>query len=298
MNRPMFQTKSVAAVLVLMFGATLICHAAQADQVPPKELIEYVREARRTGISESKIQKQASALGWPEAVIARAIAYEKSGQPLPESPAAPTGVAATPQAATEPSFEMPRQDPVAAAAAAPEKPVTQPAGTPGPRVGSDDYLIGAGDTLQVSIWQDPELSVPSQVVRPDGKITLPLVKEVSVVGLSERQAEAAIGAALAKYKTDPIVTVVVTLPTSKKIYLVGAVRKEGTIPYTYGMTVMQALSEAGGLNDYAKKTKIYVLRTENGREYRLEFNYKEVVRGERMEQNIVLLPGDTVVVPQ
>jgi polysaccharide export outer membrane protein len=64
------------------------------------------------------------------------------------------------------------------------------------------------------------------------------------------------------------------------------------------MTVMQALSEAGGLNDYAKRTKIYILRTENGREYRLEFNYKEVLRGERMEQNIVLLPGDTVVVPQ
>jgi len=94
------------------------------------------------------------------------------------------------------------------------------------------------------------------------------------------------------------VTVVVTLPTSKKVYLVGAVRKEGTLAYTYGMTVMQALSEAGGLNDYAKKTKIYILRTESGREYRLEFNYKEVVRGERMEQNIVLLPGDTVVVPQ
>jgi polysaccharide export outer membrane protein len=69
------------------------------------------------------------------------------------------------------------------------------------------------------------------------------------------------------------------------------------LAYTYGMTVMQALSEAGGLNDYAKRKKIYILRTESGKEYRLDFNYDEVLKGERMEQNIPLLPSDTLVIP-
>jgi polysaccharide export outer membrane protein len=158
-------------------------------------------------------------------------------------------------------------------------------------------LIGSGDTVQVSVWKEPEVSVPSAVVRPDGRITVPLIKEVEVAGLTQRQAEDLIAAGLGKFISDPNVTVVIATIASKKVYVVGAVRKEGTLPYTYGMTVMQALSEAGGLNDYAKRKKIYILRTEAGKEYRLDFNYDEVVKGERMEQNIVLLPNDTLVIP-
>ncbi len=297
MVRSTFQSKSGAAVLLAILGFSGVCRA-QGDQIPPRELIQYVHDARQKGESEAKIQKQAAAIGWPESVVEKAIDYDKSGKPVPEAPVAPAALAATPQAAPIASFEAPRLDPVAAAAAVPKKSVAPPAGESTSRGASDDYEIGSGDTLQISVWEQPELSVPTQVVRSDGKIAIPLIKEVSVAGLTPRQAEATIAAALGKFVTDPIVTVVVTLPTSKKIYLVGAVRKEGTLPYTYGMTVMQALSEAGGLTDYAKKTKIYILRTENGREYRLEFNYKEVLRGERMDQNIVLLPGDTVVVPQ
>lgn len=298
MARSIFQSKSGAAVLLLILGLSGVCRAAQADQTPPRELIQYVHDARQKGESEAKIQKQAAAIGWPESVVEKAIDYDKSGKPLPEAPVAPAALAATPQTAPVASFEVPRVDPVAAAAAVPKKSVAPPAGNPTGPGESDDYRIGSGDTLMITVWEQPELSVPTQLVRSDGKITIPLIKEVSVDGLTPRQAEAAIAASLGKFVTDPIVTVVVTLPTSKKIYLVGAVRKEGTLPYTYGMTVMQALSEAGGLTDYAKRTKIYILRTENGREYRLEFNYKEVIRGERMDQNIVLLPGDTVVVPQ
>jgi len=167
----------------------------------------------------------------------------------------------------------------------------------GSRGGQDEYLIGSGDTLQISVWKEPEVSVPSVVVRPDGKITVPLVKEVEVGGLTPRQAEKRIAEGLTKYITDANVTVVLAAINSKKVYIIGAVKKEGTLPYTYGMSVMQALSEAGGLNDYAKRKKIYILRTEAGREYRLDFNYDEVIRGERMEQNIMVLPGDTVVIP-
>jgi polysaccharide export outer membrane protein len=91
--------------------------------------------------------------------------------------------------------------------------------------------------------------------------------------------------------------VVVSAIHSKKIYMVGAVKKEGPTPYTYRMTVMQALSEAGGLNDYAKRKKIYILRAQNGKDYKIPFDYEAVLRGERMELNIPLLPSDTVVVP-
>jgi polysaccharide biosynthesis/export protein len=102
---------------------------------------------------------------------------------------------------------------------------------------------------------------------------------------------------LGQYINSPNVTVVVAATGSKKVYLIGAVKKEGPIAYSYRMTVLQALSEAGGLTDYAKRKKLYVVRTESGRDYRLDFNYDEVIKGERMEQNIMLLPGDTLVIP-
>lgn len=162
----------------------------------------------------------------------------------------------------------------------------------------DDYQIGSGDTLQISVWKELDVSVPSVVVRPDGRITVPLIKEVEVGGLTPRQAEKVITEKLSKFITDPNVTVVVAAINSKKIYVIGGARKEGPLPYTYGMTVMQALSEAGGLTDYAKRKRIYILRTENGREYRLDFNYDQVVKGQGMEQNILLLAGDTVVIPR
>ena len=92
-------------------------------------------------------------------------------------------------------------------------------------------------------------------------------------------------------------TVVVTAINSKKVYVLGGVKKEGPLPYTYRMSVIQALTEAGGLTEYAKRKKIYGLRTENGKDYRLPFDYDAVIKGEKMEQNIQLLAGDTVVVP-
>lgn len=287
--------------------------AAASEKVPPKELLQYIHESRRMGVAEDRIKKQAVAVGWTEAAIDEAIAYDKTGKPLPSSPANVT----TQSVAPGPAAEAAATPPVSAARQAPPEvvpsasatlPPTQPKPAVDPKIepkvdpkahgSGDDYLIGAGDTLQVSVWKEPDASVPSEVVRPDGKITVPMIKEVEVAGLTPRQAEAVITEGLGKFITDPNVTVVVAAINSKKVYLIGAVKKEGTLPYTYGMTIMQALSEAGGLTDYAKRKKIYVLRTENGREYRLDFNYEEVIRGERMTQNAVLLPGDTVVIPQ
>jgi len=165
------------------------------------------------------------------------------------------------------------------------------------KAGSDEYQIGEGDVLQISVWGEPAASVPSVVVRPDGKISMPLLKDVRVAGLTPAQAEKLITGALADIIKAANVTVMVAQINSKKVYLLGAVKKEGTISYTYRMTVMQALSEAGGLTEFAKRRKIYVMRNENGRESRLLFDYDAVVKGQHMEQNVSLLPGDTIVVP-
>lgn len=161
----------------------------------------------------------------------------------------------------------------------------------------DDYVIGSGDILQIAVWKELEVSVPTVVVRPDGRIAIPLIKDVEVAGLTPEQAEKSITTLLSKYINTPNVTVVVTAINSKKVYVLGGVKKEGPLPYTYRMSVIQALTEAGGLTEYAKRKKIYVLRTENGKDYRLPFDYDAVIKGEKMEQNIQLLAGDTVVVP-
>ena len=161
----------------------------------------------------------------------------------------------------------------------------------------EDYQIGAGDILQISVWKEPDASVPSVVVRPDGKISMPLLKELEVAGMTPTELERVITQRLSKLINAVDVTIVVSAINSKKIYVVGAARREGPLSYNYKMTVMQGISEAGGLTDYAKRKKIYVLRTENGKEYQLPFNYDEVIKGEKMEQNIQLLPGDTIIIP-
>ena len=144
----------------------------------------------------------------------------------------------------------------------------------------------------------PAASVPSGVVRPDGMISMPLIKDIGVSGLTPAEAEKAITDLLSKQIKGADVTVIVSQIHSKKIFVVGGgVKKEGPISFTYRMTVMQALSEAGGLSDYAKRKKIYVLRNENGRQYKLPFNYDAVLNGEHMELNIPLQAGDTLVVP-
>ena len=167
-----------------------------------------------------------------------------------------------------------------------------------------DYKIGAGDNLQISVWKEPEASA-SVIVRPDGKISLPLLKEVEVAGLTPVEVEQMITQRLTKLITEPDVTVVVTGIRSLKVYVTGAIRTNGPLQYTYQMTIMQAISEAGGLTDYAKRSKIYVLRSDNGKEKKLFFDYDRALKGKTTDKkgkitdndNIRLLPGDTLVVP-
>jgi polysaccharide biosynthesis/export protein len=162
--------------------------------------------------------------------------------------------------------------------------------------GEDEYRFGAGDALQISVWKEPEVSVPSTVVRPDGNVTIPLLKDIKVIGRTPKEVEAMITAGLSSYISGVNVTVVVTGMSSKKIYIIGAVKREGPIAYTYKMTAMQALIEAGGLTDYAKRKKIYVLRARNGVETKIPFKYDDVLKGNNPDE-LTLMPNDTLVVP-
>ncbi len=168
-------------------------------------------------------------------------------------------------------------------------------GTPGLK---PSYRIGARDVLQVLVWKEPEVSAPEVVVRSDGKISLPILKEVEVVGLTPAELERQLTEKLSRFINAPEVTVLAREINSEKVYLVGAVKREGPIAFRSSMTVLQALAEVGGVTDYAKKKSIYILRTENQKQIRLRFNYEDVIKGERPEQNVLVLPGDTIVVPQ
>ena len=160
-----------------------------------------------------------------------------------------------------------------------------------------DYVIGVADDLDVSVWKDPELSAKGVPVRPDGKIALPLLGDVAAQGLTPSQLAANITDRLRKYMSDPRVNVNVSAVNSRRYYILGEVNHTGVFPLLNDMSVLQALSTAGGLTPYAKTKKIYVLRNTNGKQETYPFNYNDVVKGRRMEQNIALKPGDTIMVP-
>src|ERR1700678_3766299 len=159
-----------------------------------------------------------------------------------------------------------------------------------------NYIIGAQDVLDISVWKEPEVSrvVP---VRPDGKISLPLLNDVQAAGLTPSQLAAQITVSLKKYVTSPQVTVIVATINSQRVYIIGEVLRPGAFPMLPGMNVLQGLSSAGGFTQFAKTKSIYVLRMENGKQQKYPVNYKEVVSGKHPDQDILLKAGDTIVVP-
>jgi polysaccharide biosynthesis/export protein len=159
-----------------------------------------------------------------------------------------------------------------------------------------DYKIGPQDLIRIDVWKEPDISrtIP---VRPDGKISLPLLNDVQASGLTAMQLASSLHESLSKYLNNPQVTVTVTEINSRRVYITGEVNRAGAIPLLPNMTVLQALASAGGFTQFAKLKNIYVLRTENGKQEKHPFNYKEVVKGNLAEQNIPLQPGDVIVVP-
>lgn len=198
----------------------------------------------------------------------------------------PTGTLAQSEAAA--------QSPPAA-----DKKTTQGSASTAPDKGhsDDSYLIGANDVLAINVWKEPDIS-RSVPVRSDGKISLPLAGELQASGQTPRQLEEEITKRLKSYISDPEVTVIVTESKSQKINVLGMVARPGTYLLSGSTTVLDAIAMTGGFKDFAKQKSIYVLRPNpDGTQKRFAFNYKDVIKGKSLEQNIRLLPGDTVIVP-
>jgi polysaccharide export outer membrane protein len=160
-----------------------------------------------------------------------------------------------------------------------------------------EYIIGPTDVLDVSVWKEPDIS-RTVTVRPDGKISLPLVGELNASGQTPVQLQALIREKLATYITNPEVTILMHDARSGAVSIFGKVAKAGSYPLTKQMTVLDVIAAAGGFKDYAKFTKIYVLRVQaDGTTARYKFNFKEVIKGQNLSQNILVEPRDTIYIP-
>jgi polysaccharide export outer membrane protein len=212
----------------------------------------------------------------------------QSRQPSAE-PAAPQGATTDSTSkkmrrsgATPPPPAVPTPNPAVAAAAAAQLP-------PG-------YAIGPDDVLTVIVWREKDLSA-DVVVRPDGRITLPLVNEVQAQGLTPDALRVRLTEEFSKYVEEPNVSVIVKTIKSRQVYITGQVGKAGGYPLTGTTTVLQLIAMAGGISEFAKAKEIVITRVENGQQKVLRFNYRDVLKGKNLKQNVELKPGDTVLVP-
>jgi len=203
-------------------------------------------------------------------------------------------------AAATPKPGQAKQDPAKAGQKPPAKPASKT--TPSvpdilqPPPAPVGYTIGPDDVLLIQFWRDTDMT-REVTVRPDGKISLPLLNDVVASGLTPDELRDRVTEAAKKYVEDPNVTIIVRQINSRKVFVTGSVARPGPYPMADTMTVLQAIAIAGGLTEYANTKNISVVRTEAGRSYRFKFNYKEVMDGKNLKQNIPLKPGDTVIVP-
>lgn len=162
--------------------------------------------------------------------------------------------------------------------------------------GSRDYVIGVEDILEVSVWKNPDLSVTIPV-RPDGKISLPLIDDVPAAGLTPIELKQILTERWSSFLSAPEVSVLVKEVNSFKVYVVGEVARPGELKLKSKIRLLQAIALVGGFSNFAERNKIVVLRDRSGAELRYEINYSKVVSGEKPEDNLILAPGDTIVVP-
>jgi len=209
------------------------------------------------------------------------------GLASPASPATASPSQPPSQAAPATASQAAAQAPKPIAPLVPATPAALPPG----------YVIGPDDVLQVIYWREKDMSA-EVTVRPDGMITLPLLNDVQAAGLTPDQLRDKLDEVAKKFlQEDPTVTVVVKTINSRKVFITGSVARPGPYMLTSPVTVLQLIAMAGGLAEFADRGKIWVMRQENGKSVRYPFNYKDVVKGKNLEQNIELKPGDTVIVP-
>ncbi len=184
-----------------------------------------------------------------------------------------------------------------APATLPAQSAAKPAAQDGAKAAMDDsYVIGELDSIAVVVWKEDGLTDRGVLVRPDGMISLPLVGDIKASGKTPMQLAKEITELLKKYIQDPNVTVFLNQMNSKKIYLIGEIGHTGPIMMTPGMTLLEAIGTAGGLNEFANTKKIYILRTVGGKQQKIPVQYKQALKGD-LSLNLTLNPGDTIVVP-
>jgi polysaccharide export outer membrane protein len=219
-------------------------------------------------------------------------ASSNPGETAAANTAAPSTGSPSTNAAEAPATEAPAADPN------PDTKTHQnltPSSLPQNK-GNDSYIVGIADELQISVWKEPDLS-ETVVVRPDGMITVPVVDDVYVVGLTTKQVQDILTEKLKPVVSEPQVTVIVRNIKSRKVYLVGQVGHPGAVSLSGHETVLQILAESGGPSIYAKTDKIYIIRHNEGQQQKLSFNYKKAIKGNDPKADFPLMNGDVIVVP-
>ena len=167
-----------------------------------------------------------------------------------------------------------------------------------PNSGSNfDYVIGLGDILEIQVWKEPELSRSPAPVRIDGRISLPLLGDVDAAGKSIKELTQFLENKYKDVVTEPAVSVMLIQNRSWRYYVVGEIAQPGEFTLDYPLTVLQAIARSGGFSQWAKKSKITIVRNENGQEKVLSFDYDSLVRDQNLSQNIHIAPGDTIIIP-
>ena len=173
-----------------------------------------------------------------------------------------------------------------------------PAGGAETHGGAPDYIIGIGDVLGVHVWKDPDLSKQGVIVRPDGRVSLPLVGDVQAAGLTAPALSTTVTEKLREFVTNPQVTIIIETINSYRVYIIGQVGKSGVYTFQSPTRLVEALATAGGFTQFADPSRIVVLSSRGtGGQTRSQYDFKKIASGASLEDNIVLRPGDTVIVP-
>ena len=220
------------------------------------------------------------------AIVAASARMDAAQAPAAPQPAAPAPSPAAQPATPSPAPARPVQTPPPAVAAAVAGGVTPP----------DNYVIGVEDVLVILFWRDKDMSSEA-TVRPDGKITLPLINDVAAAGLTPDQLREKITKEAERFIEEPAASVIVKQINSRRVFITGEVEKPGPYNLTGPTTVLQLLSMAGGLREYAHRSDIVIMRMEAGKAVTFQFDYAAVAKRKKLQQNIELKPGDTILVP-
>jgi polysaccharide export outer membrane protein len=159
------------------------------------------------------------------------------------------------------------------------------------------YIIGAGDLLEIITWKEPDFTREEVLVRIDGMISFPLLNDVQAAGKTPLTLKSDIEAGLQDYVTTPVVTIHIKNPSSKKFYILGEVQRTGEYPLIKELTVLQAFALAGGFTEWASKKEILLFRKMSGKQKTFRINYKDIVKGKGIEQNLTIQANDTIIVP-